>query len=147
IQAVTRGVREMRNSHKVSPKQPVKVTVTAPVDHLASLSRHVHIIKALAHVEELCVVAEAKRPANAASAVIGGLHIHVHDISDDDAERRRVTKELAEVEKLIPAKQNKLANESFVKNANPEIVQAERDRLAELMARRQSLAAALAELG
>jgi valyl-tRNA synthetase len=146
IQSVTRGVREMRNSHKVSPKQPVQVTVKAPAHHIASLTPHLHIIKELGNVRELQVVAEGRRPANSASAVIGGLHIYVQDISDDAAERGRLTKELSEVDQLIPAKQHKLANESFVKNADPAVVQAERDRLAELHVRRETLHAALAEL-
>jgi valyl-tRNA synthetase len=147
IQAVTRGVREMRNAYKVSPKQAVQVTVKAPADHAASLERHAHIIQELANAGDLQVVAEVKRPPNAAAAVIGGLHIYVHDISDDTAERARVAKELAELAKLIPGKQNKLANENFVKNADPQVVQGERERLAELLSRKQALEAGLAELG
>ena len=146
IQSVTRGVREMRNSNKVPPKQPVTVTVKAPADHSNSLARHAHIIKELANVEDLRVVADAKRPVDSASAVIGGLQIYVHDISDDEAERRRITKELAEVEKLIKGKESKLANENFVKNANPEVVQAERDRFDDLQNRRRALEGSLAEL-
>ena len=147
IQAVTRGVREMRNAYKVSPKQAVQVTVKAPADHAASLERHAHIIQELANAGDLKVVADVKRPPNAAAAVIGGLHIYVHDISDDTAERARVAKELAELAKLIPGKQNKLANENFVKNADPQVVRGERDRLAELLSRKQALEAGLAELG
>jgi len=147
IQSVTRGVRELRNSNKVSPKQHVKVTVKTPADHIDSLTRHVHIVKELANVDALCVVAEAKRPPNSASTVIGGLRIYVHDISDDAAERRRVTKELDQTAKLIKNKEAKLANRNFVENAKPDVVQAERDRLTDLLTRRGGLEGSLAELG
>jgi valyl-tRNA synthetase len=147
IQSITRGVREMRNSHKVSPKQAVKVTVKAPADHIESLAAHVHIVRELGNVADLRVVAHAERPPDSASAVIGGLQIYVHDIGDDEAERRKLHKELAEVEKAIAGKRKKLDNANFVNNANPEIVQAERDRLAELQTRKQGLEAGLSELG
>ena len=72
--------------------------------------------------------------------------IYVHDISDDEAERTRLTKELTDVEKQIAAKESKLNNEGFVRNAKPEVVQAERDRLAALTDRRTQLAESLAML-
>ena len=70
----------------------------------------------------------------------------VHDISDDVAERSRAARQLASVEKQIAGKESKLTNERFVANANPEVVEAERQRLAELRSRREALAAHLAEL-
>ena len=146
IQSITRGVRELRNTCKVSPKQPVTVTVKTPAEDIESLQNHAHIIRALANVDTLRLAPDAKRPPNSASALVGGLHVWVHDISDDQVERRRVEKELAHVDKLIQGKQSKLANENFVRNANPDVVQAERDRLADLQARRQRLEATLVEL-
>ncbi|MCK4659832.1 MAG: valine--tRNA ligase [Phycisphaerae bacterium] len=146
IQSVTRGVREMRNSHKVSPKQPVKVTVRAPASHIDLLAHHAHIIEEMGNVEDLRIVAETGRPANSASAVIGGLQIYVHNISNDEQERSRITKELAQTDKLIQGKQSKLSNERFVKHAKSEVVEAERRRLAEFQARKEQLEAALLEL-
>jgi len=46
----------------------------------------------------------------------------------------RLNKRLAELESLCRKGEAKLANEKFVANAKPEVVQGERDRLAEYQA-------------
>ena len=61
-------------------------------------------------------------------------------------ERKRTTKALADLDKQIAGKRSKLGNEKFVANAKPEIVEAERKRLAELEVRQASLTAHLSEL-
>ena len=50
------------------------------------------------------------------------------------------------LEKQIGGKKAKLGNEKFVANANPEIVEAERTRLAELLEQRAALTTHLSEL-
>ena len=50
---------------------------------------------------------------------------------DPVAERKRLEKLLAEKHKFLQGLQAKLANESFVKNAPPEVVQQQRDKIAE----------------
>ena len=65
---------------------------------------------------------------------------------DDEAERARTTKGLAGVEKQIAGKQAKLGNEKFLANAKPQIVEAERERLSELLSQQAALQAHLAEL-
>jgi len=105
------------------------------------------VVEHMAGIAELTVSTDAKRPPNAGSIALHGLRIYVHGISDDAAERERAHKALADVEKQIEGKRRKLDNEKFVANAKPEIVEAERARLAELEARQVSLTAHLAELG
>ena len=146
LQAATRGIRDLRTQCKVSPKQKVDVTVVVPADHVEAFSAQAHIVQHMANVASLTVSADAARPANAGSVAIGALRIYVHDITDDAAELKRATKALADVEKQIAGKEGKLNNEKFVANAKPEVVEAERERLATLHAERDSLKAHLAEL-
>ncbi|UCG15438.1 MAG: class I tRNA ligase family protein, partial [Phycisphaerales bacterium] len=146
LQNATRGIRDLRNKCKVPPKTRVAVTIKTPADRVESLRSQAHVIRGMAAVETLNVVSQLKRPKNAASTVIGGLQILVHDISDDEAERERVERELRNVQKQIIGKESKLANERFVQNARPEIVEAERSRLTELHSQRQALRQALDEL-
>jgi len=74
------------------------------------------------------------------------MRIFVHDISDDAAERTRAEKSLADLQKQIKGKQGKLGNEKFVANAKPEIVEAERARLAAMLEQQTSLSLHLHEL-
>ena len=146
IQDVVRGVRELRTTCKVSPKQTVKVTVALPADTIAEFEAHAHIVRKMANVAELVVDPDATRPKNAGSVTIKSLRIFVHDISDDEAELKRTRKALEAVEKQIKGKESKLGNEKFVANAKPEVVDMERQRLSELTAERASLEAHLEEL-
>ncbi|MBA3628005.1 MAG: hypothetical protein H0W60_09735, partial [Chloroflexi bacterium] len=63
--------------------------------------------------------------------------------SDPTLERERLSKELAEAERMLAETEARLANESFVKRAPGPIVQAARDRLIELEARVERLRARL----
>jgi valyl-tRNA synthetase len=146
IQDVVRGVRDLRSQCGVSPKQAVRATVAMPEADRDSFEASAHIVLRMANLAQLSVEPGARRPANAGSIAVRGLRIYVHDISDDAAERTRATTALAEVNKQIEGKERKLSNDSFVRNANPEVVAAERARLSEMLAQRQALEAHLAEL-
>jgi valyl-tRNA synthetase len=146
LQNATRGVRDLRSRCGVPPKARVRVTIQAPADHVESLATQAHIIQEMAGIEALDVVAEAKRPKNAATTLSGGLRIIVHDVSEDEAERKRLEKEIANVSQQVAGKEKKLSNPNFVSNAKPEIVEAERQRLAGLQTQHQTLLDALHEL-
>ncbi len=147
IQEVVRAVRELRAQCDVSPRQKVTATVVLPEADKAAFEANAHIVLSMANVETLSVEPGAERPPNAGSITRGSLRVFVHDISDDQAERARTTKALAAIEKQIAGKESKLANERFIANAKPEVVEAERGRLTELIEERTSLEAHRAELG
>ena len=122
------------------------MTVVVPDDHVSAFQAQSHIVRHMAGIGELHVSSGAKRPANAGSITIKNLRIYVHDISDDEAERKRATKALADVDKQIKGKESKLSNEKFVANAKPEVVGAERERLEGLLTQKTALESQLAEL-
>ncbi|HRX87576.1 MAG TPA: class I tRNA ligase family protein, partial [Phycisphaerae bacterium] len=146
IQSAVRGVRDLRNKCVVPVKQKVDVTIKAAREHLDLLAEQQHIIAEMAGVASMNLVTEARRPANAGTTVVGPLQIFVHDISDDAAERKRLEKELADVEKRLAACTAKLGNAKFTANAKPEIVEAERARQADLEKSKAAVQESLAEL-
>jgi valyl-tRNA synthetase len=147
LQNATRGIRDLRNNCLIPPKQRVTATVVVPEAHLEAFKSHAHIVRHMAGIGELNITAAAKRPPNAASVTIQGLRIFVHDATDDRAERDRTRKAIEALEKQIAGKQTKLGNPQFITNANPDVVEAERGRLNELVAQQTSLRDHLAELG
>jgi valyl-tRNA synthetase len=66
---------------------------------------------------------------------------------DLDAERARLSKRLAELDRDLERAGTKLANEGFRAKAAPEVVTAEQDKLTRLSAERDQLFAQLGELG
>ena len=146
LQDATRGVRDLRSSSSVPPRDRVKVTFVVPPSRVESFSAHAHIVQQMAGIGDYEVLSSGKRPPNAASITVGPLRIFVHNISDDAAERSRAARSLEEIEKQIAGKKSKLGNDKFVANADPEVVAAERKRLDELLAEQAHLGAHLAEL-
>ena len=146
IADATRGVREVRVTRGVSPKQTVDVTIKAPAARGASLKNEAHVVERLAGVGTLTIDPDARRPANAAKVLSGELQIYVHDVINDEAERARLGKELEQVDKQIAGKEKKLANEGFTSRAPAEVVQAERGRLTDLQRKRETLTASVEEL-
>src|SRR6185295_19035254 len=78
-------------------------------------------------------VERAAPPKENACAVIalGDVFIDLAGKRDLGAERERLTKELEKADKSLAAVRAKLSNENFVARAKPEVVEAERKRLAE----------------
>jgi len=76
-----------------------------------------------------------------ATAVVGDMRIYVplEGIVDPDAEIARLEKELAKVEKEFTTVDKKLANENFISRANPDAVEKQQEKRAELTAKLSGL--------
>lgn len=87
-------------------------------------------------------------PRMSATAVIGEMRIFVplEGIVDPDAEISRLEKELAKIEKELAGVEKKLSNESFLAKANPDAVQKQKDRQAELSSKAAGLGDGLAKM-
>ena len=147
LQTATRAVRDIRQTQNVPPGQSVDVVIKVPADRVASLQHEVHVIRKLGRVGELRIGAEVDRPENAATLVIGDMQIFVANVIDPAAERKRLEKDLANLDKQIKGIEGKLGNENFVSRAPAEVVRRERDRLAELQGKRETVVAHMGELG
>ena len=67
-------------------------------------------------------------------------------VIDIDAERGRLKREIAKEDVEIDKIDKKLGNEQFVAKAKPEVIEEQRTRRAEAVARRERLEAALVRL-
>jgi len=139
LQTATRAVRDIRQTQNVLPKQKVDVVIKVPAERVASLAHEANVIKQLAHVGEISIDPDAVAPSNAATLVIGDMQIYVADVIDAAAERKRLDKELANLDKQIAGIHAKLSNRNFVDRAPADVVQRERDRLADLQAKRETV--------
>ena len=74
---------------------------------------------------------DAPQGTPAAVTAIGEVYMPLEGLVDVDAEKARIDKEIEKVAQEVKRAGMKLGNEKFVANAKPEVVQKERDRLAE----------------
>ena len=138
------GLRSVRSEMNVPPAATAPLVV---VDHnnltRERLFRHDAAIKRLARVEDITTADIA--PKGAAQIVVAEATfcLPLGSLIDLAAETSRLEKAIAKGDAEIARIKGKLSNEKFVANANPEVVAAERERLAELESQRESLRIAL----
>ncbi|MEE9923741.1 MAG: valine--tRNA ligase [Brucella anthropi] len=127
------GIRSVRTEMNVpaSAKAPI-VVLDAGALAKRRFERHEAAIQRLARVEEISFAEQA--PGSSAQLMLDQttICIPLGSLIDLKAEDARLNKELTKLAQEMERVGNKLSNEKFVANAKPEIVEAERDRLAEL---------------
>ena len=131
FQNITRAVREIRAERNVPPREKLAVTINPSHEHKGLISDHAYIIKELGGISELTVKTGAKRTPGSAYKLISTCQIFVHNVINDEEEKKRLKKALLEVEKEITLCEKKLGNENFINRAPEKVVQKQRDRLSE----------------
>ncbi|NKM69285.1 valine--tRNA ligase [Rhizobium laguerreae] len=141
------GIRSVRAEMNVPPSATAPLVVVKANNLTRErLFRHDAAIKRLARVEAISLADDA--PKGAAQIVIAEATIclPLGNLIDLTAEKARLEKAIAKMESEISRIDGKLSNEKFVANANPEVVDAERDRLEELKGQIASLRIALSRV-
>jgi len=138
------GLRSVRSEMNVPPSatSPL-IAVGADDETCARLLRHDPAIKRLARVED--IVLESEAPRGCAQIVVGDVtySLPLGALIDLAAETARLEKALAKISADHAKIGKKLQNEKFVANARPEIVAAEREKLAELEGQMKKFTTAL----
>lgn len=138
------GIRSARAEMNVPPSAVAPLTVVGANGVTRSrLEHHEAAIKRLARVGDISHAPEA--PKGSAQVIVGEATacLPLGSLIDLGAERARLEKSIGKVDQDIEKGRKKLGNEKFVANADPEVVAAERQRLAELEEQRGVLAVAL----
>jgi valyl-tRNA synthetase len=146
VQATIGKLRELRSRHDVPPKKELPAAVKIAGDGAAVLQRNQHLIVELARLSSLTVDAAAEPPANAAAEVLGDAQLFLGEVLDPEKERARLTQRKAKLGKQLEAGEKKLANDKFVSRAPADVVEAERERVAELKAQLAIIEKSLADL-
>ncbi|MBX5092664.1 valine--tRNA ligase [Rhizobium lentis] len=141
------GIRSVRAEMNVPPSATAPLVVVKANNLTRErLFRHDAAIKRLARVEAISLADDA--PKGAAQIVVAEATIclPLGNLIDLSAEKARLEKAIAKMEGEIARINGKLSNEKFVANANPEVVEAERERLEELEGQIASLRTALSRV-
>jgi valyl-tRNA synthetase len=145
--ALVSEVRSIRSEMNVPPSARPTLSLSGAAEATrARLERHKPLILTLARVSD-AVDAEAA-PAGAVPFVIGEATgaLAIAEFIDLKAERARLSKEIAALEGDIQRTKKKLDNPDFIARAPEEVVEENRERLAEADAALAKLRSALARL-
>jgi len=127
------GVRSIRSQMNIPPKKqlPVLLKDSTEQDQIR-LNANQNFLSRLANLESIEILTD-DAPA-AATALVGKMEILIplEGLIDKEAEIKRLDKETTKLEKVIKQSSGKLSNENYVAKAPADVVQKERDKLAEM---------------
>ena len=135
IQAFVLAVRQIRGEMNIAPPRRIPVLLKGACEQdRAYLEHHRPYLERLAGIDSARVLAGDEPAPQSATALVGELTLLVpmEGLIDAAAEAERLEKLLARAESDLGKVRARLANESFVSNAPPAVVSAERDRILEL---------------
>ena len=147
---VVSAVRSTRARYGISPKQELPVVLRAEFENAHVLEGLKSQIVSMARASELSIVpSDAHKPAESACVVAHGCEVYcvLTGLIDFEAERARLTKERATLQKDEAKFAKKLSNPGFLAKAAPEIVEKDTAKLAELRDKLARVEEQLAELG
>ncbi|MGD9915740.1 MAG: valine--tRNA ligase [Rhizobiaceae bacterium] len=141
------GIRSVRSEMNVPPAAVAPLYVVGAHNETRErVSRHEDALRRLARVGDIVSATEA--PKASAQIVVGEATfcLPLGDLIDVKAEAARLGKELAKVNDEIVRINKKLDNPNFVAKAAEEVVEAEREKLAEYKDQEARLAVALSRI-
>jgi valyl-tRNA synthetase len=147
IQDTTRAIRDIRSQYNIAPSAKLTASAGAPAATAEALNAGADLVCQLAGLDRFQAGEGLAKPNKAATAIVQGTQVYVHDVIDPEAERARLLKQKQEIEQAKKGVEAKLANENFVTRAKPEVVAQTREKFSQLQEQLQAVEKHLAELG
>ena len=138
------AIRNLRNTKNISPKIELPLAIKSDQPELYKGLEA--LVRKLANVAEINFVTE-QAPGMSFLVRSDEFFINLEGEIDVEAERENLTKELAYTEGFLNSVAKKLSNERFVQNANADVVEKERQKMADAEAKIVTLKEALVRLG
>ena len=151
VQETIRAVRNLRAEARIAPQQTIPGVTLAVHDaaKLALLKECEKQLKLLTKVETVTFAGEGDgKPEKSLASVLDGAQIYlpVGELLDVEKEMQRLRNDLAKLEKDIEKSKAKLANEKFVERAPAEVIEKEKNTLADNETKAARMKANLASL-
>ena len=143
-----RGIRNRRAEYDVTPGKRIPALIAAG-DAAQWMDEQRAVLCSLAKLDDdqLTIQPTIQPPDQAATVVVGDVacYLPLAGLVDLEAERQRLSKSLADIENRI-TRSEKLLGGEFAQEAPEQVVQRERDKLAELQTEQDRLKERLAAL-
>lgn len=125
------SIRNLRVELDVPPAKKSALVIQADDQTFDTIQKHARHFEALARVEKISKIDPTFDKSDAGTVVLNNIEffIPMADLIDKEKEKQRLDKELQRLEGLEKAIRGKLSNKNFVEKAKPNIVEAERNKL------------------
>jgi valyl-tRNA synthetase len=142
---VTAG-RQLRSDYGIEPRKKVSFVIK-PSRYADFFKTEIPFLTQILSADTVTIDANYAATGLTPSLVTQSAIVFMVGAVDPAAEKQRLTKQLAEIDKQLKATDAKLANENFVQRAAPVAVQRERDKQGQLREQREKVQALLTALG
>ncbi|MCD8483152.1 MAG: class I tRNA ligase family protein, partial [Verrucomicrobia bacterium] len=139
-------LRALKSEYNVSNRRDVAFSYSADPEQADIISANLETIQSLAGIGTVTLVETAPAGQPASVTALGTWYVDLASAIDVAAERERLGKELAKLDKAIAASQARLANDKFVNSAPAGVVQGARDQLTANLNKQAELQRLLASL-
>jgi valyl-tRNA synthetase len=139
-------IRNLKAEYKMGSRKDIRFIVKQPVAWTHAESK---ILALLAGAGEIVLETSYEAPKGTPASITpaGEVYMPLEGLIDVEAERIRITKEIEKTEIEVKKAEGKLGNASFVDRAPPEVVEQEKQRLADWKTKLAQLGEMLAALG
>jgi len=134
LKALVGTARNLRGEMNLSPAERVPMLTTGDAEFITKAAPILKALGKLSEVKVLDDAAFAEATSMAPVAVQGEARLALHVEIDVEAEKARLSKEIARLEGEITKANAKLGNESFVARAPAAVVEQEKQRVTEFTA-------------
>ncbi|MEO0720092.1 MAG: valine--tRNA ligase, partial [Pseudomonadota bacterium] len=139
--------RSVRAEMNVPPSAQIQLALTgASETALARMSRNEALVLRLARLESWNAAEEAPAGSITLAVEEATVNLPLADIIDVSAEKARLEKSLAKIEKEVKGVEAKLGNANFTSKAPAEVIEEQKERLETAKAEADRLKAALARV-
>ncbi len=147
LKAVISEIRSVRSDMNVPAGAKIKLLVKGASEKtLLRIKEYNEILRRMARLESIDIVDKAPKGSLQMIVDEATLILPVADIIDLDAERARLSKAIGKINKDIEKINAKLGNEKFVENAPKEVIEEQKSRKDQAVAKREKLEQALQQL-
>jgi valyl-tRNA synthetase len=149
LMEIVRAVRDLRAKYNIPPKQALAAALSAPDEASArALSAHVGLVCSSSNLSKLDVGTALAAPPQSATQVVAGVQLFVPlaGLVDPAKERERLESAGKKAAETAAAIRRKLDDPNFRDKAPAELVEKERERLAEFDGQVARVEKSLAEL-
>ncbi len=149
VMEVIKGIRNIRGEMEVPPSKEIAAILDCgSVASVQLLKKNEVYILSLARLASLAIGQGVEKPEDASLQVAGDVEIVIplKGMVNVEEEEKRLLKEIGKFAKDIEFLGKKLENPSFVERAPADVVQNEREKLAEFGNKQQLLEASLAKI-
>jgi len=142
LKSAVSGIRNIRGESKIKPSTKIEILLQNGSEQDRNYVKNTEILlKRSANVDKISWLESNGTPPTHALCLIGDLKLMVplSGLIDLQGESNRIKKELNKHNEEVERLEKKLSNNNFIQNAPNEVVEKEKNKLAELQASREIL--------